>query len=151
MPLLLNNLKSAPGSTHKKKRVGRGNASGHGTYSGQGQKGQKARSGGRRGLKRKGLTQLLHNKPKIGGFSSGRDKMINVNIGELEKLFENGSVINPQKLLSAGIIKTAKPGIKILGEGKLTKKFNVVANSFSQSAKDAIIKAGGKVQKSNKR
>ena len=146
MELGLNNLKKTRGATSKKRRIGRGSGSGRGTYSGHGQKGQKARSGGRRGLKRKGLMNLLRNKPKIGGVSSGRPKLNTVNLAKLEAIFENGEEINSQKLLAKNIIKAVAPGLKILGEGTLTKKFTVVADAFSSSAKKAIIDAGGKAQ-----
>ena len=104
--LTLHNLTINKKSRKNPKRLGRGNASGHGTYSTRGQKGQKARSGGSKGLRRWALVQQLRSKPKIGGFR-----------------------------------------IKILGEGRLTKKLTVFADSFSKSAESAIIKAGGKAQK----
>ena len=146
MELSLSNLKPAPGSRKNKKRVGRGSASGHGGYSGRGQKGQRARAGGKGGLKRRGLKQLLKSKPKIGGFRSLRPKLVTVNINQLEKYFQSGEFIDGKKLIARNLIKTSKPGVKILGEGKLTKKITVVANAFSESAKKAIIEAGGKAE-----
>ncbi len=130
----------------KAKRVGRGNASGRGTYSGRGLKGQRSRSGGRSGLKRRGLSQLLRNKPKLGGFKSPHAKPEVINLVTLEKFFEAGELINPKKLLSKGLVKTLKNGVKILGQDKLSKKFTVMADSFSESAKKAIIEAGGQVK-----
>lgn len=144
--LTLHNLKINKAAKKKAKRVGRGNASGHGTYSGRGLKGQKSRSGGKSGLKRRGLRQLLRNKPKIGGFKSLRSKLAVVNLDDLEKNFEAGELINDKKLLAKNLIKTNKFGVKILGEGKLTKKLIVIADSFSESAKKGIIEAGGSIK-----
>lgn len=146
MSITLQNLKPKKGSTKRKKRVGRGNASGHGTYSGRGIKGQRARSGGKKGLKRKGLRTFLRNVPKKGGFTSLKPKMSVVNIKDLEKKFKAGSTVTYKELIKSNLIKTAKNGVKILGQGKLTKKLEIVADSFSKSAKDAIIKAGGKAE-----
>jgi len=142
----LHNLKIAKRSKKRKKRVGRGNSSGSGTYSGRGLKGQRSRSGGKKGLKRRGLNQFLKNKPKMGGFKSLKPKIVTVNIEQLEKFFADGEVVNAKKLISKKIIKSAKNGLKILGNGKLTKKLTVTADSFSESAKKAIIKVGGEVK-----
>ncbi|MFA5021625.1 MAG: 50S ribosomal protein L15 [Patescibacteria group bacterium] len=144
--LTLNNLRINKKAKKKTRRVGRGNASGRGTYSGRGMKGQRSRSGGKSGLKRRGLVNLLRNKPKLGGFRSLRPKMAIINIKQLDEIFENGELIYAKKLISKKLIKPSKSGLKVLGEGNLTKKFTVVANSFSDSAKAAITKAGGKVQ-----
>src|SRR3989338_10160525 len=95
--LTLDNLKINFGAKKKRKRVGRGNASGHGTYSGRGLKGQRARSGGKKGLKLRGLKQLLKNKPKIGGFRSLKPKMAVVNLSDLENNFSAGEIINAAK------------------------------------------------------
>jgi len=144
MALGLHNLKTAKGSkTKPKKRLGRGPGSGKGAYSGRGQKGQRARSGGKNSLKRAGLKTMLRNKPKIGGFKSQNLKMIAVNLELIEKAFSADEVVNAKKLLSKGVIKTAYPGIKILGQGALTKKMTIVADAFSESAKKAILAAGG--------
>jgi len=144
--LSLNNLKVSEGSNRKSKRLGRGNASGKGTYSARGLKGQRARSGGRGGLKRRGLNQLLRNKPKLGGFKSLQPKPEVVNLEDLQQHFADGELVNPKNLLAKKLIKTVKPGVKILGQGKLTKKLNVKANSFSESAKKVIMEAGGSIQ-----
>ena len=144
MELNLSNLKSYP---HKKiKRVGRGDASGHGTYSTRGQKGQKSRSGGKSGLKRKGLKQFLQQIPKSRGFKAIHKKMEIVNIGQLNKIFKDGEVIDLDKIFKAGLVKNKNRGIKVLGSGQLTKKFLVRVNSFSKSAENAIKKAGGNVE-----
>jgi large subunit ribosomal protein L15 len=146
MPLTLSNLKSFRGASKNRKRVGRGNSSGHGTYSTRGAKGQKARSGGKRGLKLKGFKRLMQNIPKLRGFKSLVSKMEIVNIQNLELKFENGAVIDGKKLVDAGIIRTIQFGVKILGGGKLAKNFVVKADAFSSSAKEAIEKAGGKAE-----
>jgi len=144
--LSLHNLKINKKSRKKPKRIGRGNASGHGTYSTRGLKGQRARSGGRAGLKRLAMKQLLKSKPKIGGFRSLREKMVTVNVSDLEKYFNAGEIVNPVKLFEMGLTGRSKSGVKILGNGELTKKLNVFAHKFSESAKQAIIKAGGSAQ-----
>jgi len=151
MELGLNNLKKSKGATKNKRRVGRGNASGRGTYSSRGSKGQRARSGGRGGLKRRGLMTMLRNKPKIGGFRSLKPKSNTVNISQLEAVFESGEVINPKKMVGKNLIKTVWPAVKVLGDGQLTKKFTVIADSFSESAKKAIIEAGGKAEINKKK
>lgn len=139
--LSLNNLKA---KSHKRsKRLGRGSGSGAGDYSGRGIKGQKARSGGKGGLKRRGLKQLLRNKPKIGGFKSQKPKLETINLDVLEKNFDSGAKVDTKKLFSLGLIKTKKNGVKVLGTGKLTKKLDLNLNSFSDSAKKAIVEAGG--------
>ncbi len=151
--LRLDNLKIDGSSRRRKKRVGRGNSSGRGTYSSRGIKGQRSRSGGKRGLKRRGLKDLLRNKPKIGGFKSLKPKMLTVNIYQLDKYFSDGESVNAKKLISKNIVKSDRPGIKILGSGQLKKKLYVYADDFSESAKKAIIDAGGQVKekKQNKK
>ncbi|MAF14329.1 MAG: 50S ribosomal protein L15 [Parcubacteria group bacterium] len=141
--LSLHNLKVNKKAKKKAKRVGRGNSSGSGTYSGRGLKGQRSRSGGKGGLKRRGLKQMLKSKPKVGGFKSFKPRMVTVNIDQLENIFTTGDLVNSKKLIAKNLIKTAKTGVKILGNGKLSKKLNVVANNFSETAKKAIIDAGG--------
>lgn len=144
MSLTLSNLKPASGSRKKSRRVGRGGK--RGTYSGRGMKGQRARSGGKRGLKALGLKQTLRRIPKKRGFQSLKPKSVVVNIADLEKKFSDGEIINLRGLVKTDLIKDIKNDIKILGEGKLTKKFTVIANGFSASAKKAIEEAGGKAE-----
>lgn len=144
MTLSLHNLKKFKGSTKRKKIIGRGNASGHGTYSTRGQKGQKARSG-TGGLKYLGMKKTLLSTPKFKGQKIRRPKMAVVNIDSIDRVFDADTTINAETLLSKGLISDDRAGIKILGNGNITKKFTVIAEAFSQSAKEAIIKAGGKV------
>jgi len=144
MTLTLSNLKPAKGAIKKRKDIGRGGK--RGTYSGRGLKGQKARSGGTAGLKALGMRQVIRRIPKLRGFKSHKPKMAIVNLADLEKTFENGAKVNPQELFKAGLIRGSAFGVKILGEGKLSKKLNVSAKAFSASAKEAIEKAGGQIE-----
>ncbi len=143
MTLTLHQL-SAPRGRKRRRPIGRGNASGHGTYSGRGQKGQKARTGGRRGLKRRGLKQFLQQLPKSRGFKSHFMKPTVINLSVLNAHFSTGDRVTVQKLFEKKLTVTPRVRIKILGSGKLTKKLTVVADHFSQGADSAIIKAGGK-------
>lgn len=144
MSLNLSNLKPAKGSTKKKRQVGRGGK--RGAYSGRGMKGQRARSGGKSGLKALGFRQTLLRVPKKRGFTSLKSKPVIVNLADLEKKFDTGSVVDAGKLIKAGIIRNSRFGVKVLGSGKLTKKLTVTANAFSISAKKAIEEAGGKAE-----
>ncbi|MFA6553212.1 MAG: 50S ribosomal protein L15 [Patescibacteria group bacterium] len=141
MALHLSNLKAYP--TKKRKVVGRGDASGHGTTAGKGSKGQRSRSGGRKNLYRRGLKMFLQQLPKSRGFTSFFPRHVPINVGQLEKIFEAGSVINKERLVNAGLIGDRKQSVKILGTGAVKKKLFVTAEAFSKSAKEAIIKAGG--------
>lgn len=130
MALTLSNLK--PNLPKKSpKRRGRGDASGHGSYSGKGQKGQKARSGGKRGLKLLGMRNVWRRIPKFAGFKSRKEKLAVINLKDLEKKYSKGAEI-------------ALPNFKVLGQGKITKKLIVKASAFSNRAKTAIEKAKGK-------
>lgn len=140
----LNNLQLNKAGRKKTRRLGRGNSSGRGTYSGRGIKGQKARSGVS-GLKRRGLTQMLRSKPKMGGFISSKPKMTNINLDELNRMFEAGELITPKKIIAKLSLHKSKSGVKVLGNGQLTKKLKISAHAFSESAKKAIIDAGGSV------
>jgi large subunit ribosomal protein L15 len=143
MSLTLSNLKPAKGATAKRKRVGRGGK--RGTYSGRGLKGQRSRSGGKSGLKALGLKQRLKSLPKLRGFKSLKPKMEVVNVSDLETKFADGDIITLGKLVAAKLVNTSKTGVKVLGDGKLSKKLTVSAHGFSASAKSAIEKAGGKI------
>lgn len=145
MPLTLHTIKPAAGSRKKKKRVGRGDASGHGTYSCRGMKGQRSRSGGKSGLRLKGLKQNLLNIPKFPGFKSHKPRMTAVNLDILDKKFGDGEKVNPNILLNKKIVKKLGDGIKILGNGEITKKIIIEKCQLSSGAKKAIEKAGGKV------
>ena len=146
MVLLLHQIKPAKGSAKKRKRVGRGNSSGHGTYSGRGLKGQKARSGVS-GLKRLGMKQVLLRTPKKKGFKSLKPKDQIVNLSMINKYFKEGEVINPKNLLKKGLIDNIKIGVKILATGELKiKKLRFSGVKMSESAKKQIEKKEGRVE-----
>jgi len=146
MALSLHTIKPAKGSTKKRKRVGRGNASGHGTYSGRGQKGQRSRSGGKSGLKRKGMKQILLQTPKLRGFKSDKPKNQPVNLSDLNKNFKDGAKINPNALLKLRLIDTIKEPVKILGKGELKIKNLEFSNvKISKSVEEQIKSSGGKI------
>lgn len=137
----------SPESIKKRKRVGRGNGSGHGTTSGRGTKGQLSRSGGKTRIGFEGGQMPLQRRlPHLKGFKNTRKKINNpVNIVQLEK-FKDGSVIDYNFLEKNGLITKKSNPVKILGNGNLTKKLTVRANFFSKSAIKKIEKAGGKVE-----
>jgi len=140
-------LSPAPGSKQKRKRVGRGDGSGHGTYSGRGCKGQKSRSGYKmiRGFEG-GQMPLIQRLPKKRGFVNiFRVEYSAVNINKLN-IFESGSEVTPEKLAAAGLVKSLRNPIKILGEGDINHPLSVKANKFSATAKAKIEAAGGKVE-----
>lgn len=146
MSLSLSNLKPAPGSKKKEKRVGRGNAAGGGTTAGRGTKGQKARTGGRNGLKRLGMRRMLLSFPKLGGFRSLYGRPAVVNLETLERIFVSGDTVSPKILLERGHVGTTKHGVKILGDGKLTKKLIVKDCKVSESARKKIVEVGGEIK-----
>ncbi|MDO3412948.1 50S ribosomal protein L15 [Saccharibacillus sp. CPCC 101409] len=142
----LHELSPAPGSTKERKRIGRGTSSGTGKTSGRGHKGQNSRSGGgvRPGFEG-GQNPLYRRLPKRGFVNPTRKEYAIVNIEELNNFAEN-TEITPELLKEQGIIKDAKSGIKILGNGDVTVKLTVKANKFSQSAVEKIEAAGGKTE-----
>ncbi len=93
MALQLHNLQPRPGAKKRRKRIGRGNASGHGTYSTRGMKGQRARSGGRSGLKKLGMKRIIASLPKLGGFTSHRPRAVGVSLVRLERVAQNGDTV----------------------------------------------------------
>ena len=143
----LHELAPAAGSTKEVKRIGRGHGSGNGKTAGKGHKGQKARSGGsiRPGFEG-GQMPLQRRMPKRGFNNIFAKEFAAVNVSELEKRFEDGAEVDAQALIEAGAIKNAKDGIKILGNGELTKKLTVKAAKFTAAAKEKIEKAGGKAE-----
>lgn len=141
----LHNLEMSP-SKKKRKRVGRGDSSGHGTYAGRGLKGQRSRSGGRPGIIRRGLKQTLKGIPKKRGFKSFHPKMAVVNLKELNQNFSEGERVTLEILMAKKIVKFSPTGLKVLGEGKLTKKIRIFAHRFSKKAKEAIVNAGGEAK-----
>ena len=146
MTFTLANLKPSAGSRTHSKRVGRGAGSGHGTTAGPGTKGQRARSGGRRGLAAVGLKRIMQRIPKHRGFTSIHAKAAVVNVEILQERFEAGAVITPAALLEKRLIRDIRSGVKILGQGILTKAFTIKGCDVSGSAKEKIEKAGGKIE-----
>src|SRR5829696_7941465 len=146
MAISLNSLKPAKGSTHKKKRVGRGPGSGHGKTAGRGEKGQKSRSGFSRQPGFEGGQMPLHRRlPKRGFTNIFKKEYAVVNLADLER-FDNGAAVDEAALRQAGLVKGQNDGIKVLGNGKLSKKLTVSATKFSATARQAIEAAGGTVQ-----
>ena len=141
----LHNLSRTHG--RKRRRFGRGNASGRGSYSGRGVKGQRARTGGRKGAIRRSIRRTIEKLPKRRGFSSDRLAFMPVNLDFLERHFAAGSVVTADSLRETGVKLPRGQGIKILGRGALTKKLTVAAQAFSRSAEHAITKAGGSVRR----
>ncbi|MCR5846202.1 MAG: 50S ribosomal protein L15 [bacterium] len=144
----LNDLYPAPGSTHSRKRVGRGPGSGHGKTAGRGMNGQKSRSGGgKRAGFEGGQTPLARRLPKLPGFRNiNRVEYAPVNVGRLEQKFEDGDVVNAETLVEKGIIKNTRTLVKVLGDGELTKSLTVNVDKVSESAAKKIEAAGGKVE-----
>lgn len=144
--MLQNTLRPKPGSKKNKKRVGRGNSSGHGNYSGRGVKGQNSRTGGQRRPGFEGGQMPLHRRmPKLKGFNPIMKKVFHVINVETLNIFENDAKIDSNILKEKELIKNTKNPVKILGNGELTKKLHVTADAFSKSAKEQIEKLGGSV------
>jgi large subunit ribosomal protein L15 len=144
----LHDLSPAPGSTKKRKRVGRGNASGHGTTSGRGDKGQKSRAGGGKGPGFEGgQNPLAMRLPKLPGFTNHwRQEYEIVNVGRLEALFATGDIVDGDALKAKGVIKSADAPVKVLGDGDLTKALAVRVAKVSGTARAKIEAAGGTVE-----
>ena len=144
--MIIHELSPMPGSTKVSKRKGRGNGTGNGKTAGRGQKGQKSRSGGgvRVGFEG-GQMPLARRIPKRGFNNIFAKPLEGVNVAALEK-FDDGAVVDAQALLDAGVLSKCRYGVKILGNGALTKKLTVKASAFSASAKEKIEGAGGKAE-----
>ena len=143
----LHDLSPAAGSSKERKRIGRGPASGQGKTAGKGHKGQKARAG--RGMRpgfEGGQMPLQRRIPKRGFNNIFATEMAIANIAALDKYFDDGATVTVDALIEKGIIKKTLDGVKILGQGELTKKLTVQANAFSDSAKSKIEAAVGKAE-----
>ena len=139
----LSNLRPAEGSKHSDNfRRGRGHGSGNGKTAGKGHKGQKARSGAPRPGFEGGQMPLYRRLPKRGFTNINSKEIVGINVSALER-FENDSVVSVETLLETGVIKNPQDGVKILGNGELTKKLVVKANAFSEGAKAKIEAVGG--------
>ena len=144
---MLEKLSPPIGAKKKRKRVGRGDGSGHGTYSGRGCKGQKSRSGNkvRPGFEG-GQMPLIKRLPEKRGFTNiFKAQYSTVNISQLG-VFEPGSEVTPEKLVASGIVKSLKHPIKILAAGEMAHPLTIKANKFSAAAKAKIEAAGGKAE-----
>lgn len=143
----LNELSPAPGARKVRFRVGRGLGSGNGKTSGKGQKGQKSRSGGgvRTGFEG-GQMPIYRRLPKRGFKNIFANVYAEVNVETLNR-FEDGTTVDAVALVEAGVLKNIQDGVRVLGNGELTKKLTVVANGFTKSAEEKITAAGGKVEK----
>ena len=142
----LANLKSAEGSVSSNNfRRGRGHGSGNGKTAGKGHKGQKARSGQPRIGFEGGQMPLYRRLPKRGFKNVGRAQIETISLSDLEK-FDDGADVTIEALLEKGIIRDAKDGVKVLGNGELTKKVNVAVNAYSAGAKAKIEELGGKAE-----
>ncbi len=143
----LHELKPNPGSVKERKRLGRGTASGQGKTGGKGQKGQNSRSGGgvRPGFEG-GQMPLYRRLPKRGFTNIFATVYAEINVEVLNDMFEDGAIITPNLLKETGILKRQLDGVKVLGNGEITKKLTVKANKFSKSAVEKIEAAGGKVE-----
>ena len=143
----LHDLSPAAGSAKERKRIGRGPASGQGKTAGKGHKGQKARAGrGMRAGFEGGQMPLQRRIPKRGFNNIFATEMAIANVAALDKYFEDGATVTIDALIEKGIIKKTMDGVKILGQGEISKKLTVQANAFSDSAKSKIEAAGGKAE-----
>lgn len=146
MAISLNTLKPAKGSTHKKKRVGRGPGSGLGKTAGRGEKGQKSRSGYSRKIGFEGGQMPLHRRlPKRGFTNIFKKRWLEISLASLEQHFEADAEITPEVLHERGLIKKAKYDVVVLGNGDISKPLRVSAHRFTKSAREKIEKAGGAV------
>lgn len=144
----INDLFPAPGSRKPRKRVGRGNGSGHGSTAGRGDKGQGSRAGGTKGAGFEGgQTPLAMRLPKLPGFKNrNRVEFAVVNVSRLEEVFADGDVVDSQSLVAKGVVKSLSAPVKVLGDGELKKKLTVRVDKVSAPAKQKIEAAGGTVE-----
>ncbi|CAN5736628.1 50S ribosomal protein L15 [soil metagenome] len=146
MALALNNLRPTKGSTHKKKRVGRGPGSGLGKTAGRGHKGQKSRSGYSSKIGFEGGQMPLQRRlPKRGFTNIFKKKWLEISLAKLEENFNAGDEITPEVLHERGLIKKAKHDLVILGTGEMSKALKISAHRFTKTAKDKIQRAGGSI------
>lgn len=143
----LHDLSPAEGSKKARKRIGRGPASGQGKTAGKGHKGQEARSGGgvRPGFEG-GQMPLQRRVPKRGFTNIFRTEYATVNVADLEARFDDGATVDVDAIVASGLLKKTLDGVKVLGNGEITKKLDVKVNAFSETAKAKIEAAGGKAE-----
>ncbi len=139
-------IRPARGAKHSVKKIGRGNASGHGTSSGRGGKGQTARSGGSRGIQARAFKFLLQSTPKLRGFTSIAVKPAEVSLSDLETKFNVGETVDLAALKAKRIVPRAAAAAKILSSGALNKKLTIVGIKASKVAAEKITAAGGEIK-----
>jgi len=140
----LHNLTPRPGSTKDRKRVGRGPGSGHGKTAGRGHKGAQSRSGYKRRRNFEGgQMPYVRRLPKRGFTNIFKKEWLEISLAKIEENFNAGDVVTPEILHERGLIKKAKHDLVILGNGDVTKSFNISAHRFTKTAKEKIEKAGG--------
>ena len=144
----IHDLFPAPGSRKPRKRVGRGNGSGHGSTAGRGDKGQNSRAGGGKGPGFEGGQNPMHMRlPKLPGFTNrNRVEYTVVNVSRLDQIFSDGDVVSCETLVDKGVIKSANEIVKVLGDGELSKKLTIRVDKVSVPAKAKIEAAGGTVE-----
>lgn len=143
----LHELAPAKGSKKAVKRIGRGTASGQGKTAGKGHKGQKARAGYSQRVGFEGGQMPLQRRlPKRGFNNIFAKEIVTVNVSDLEARFNDGDVVDAEALIKVGLIKKAKDGVKVLGNGDLTKKLTVKVNAYSKTAKEKIEAVGGSAE-----
>lgn len=143
----LHELSPAPGSVKERKRIGRGAASGQGKTAGKGHKGQKARSGSNAHIGFEGGQMPLQRRiPKRGFVNIFAKEIATVNVAAINDKFDDGATVTIEALVESSLVKKTLDGVKVLGQGELTKKLTVQANAFSASAKAKIEAAGGKAE-----
>lgn len=144
----IHDLFPAPGSRKNRKRVGRGNGSGHGSTAGRGDKGQNSRAGGGKGPGFEGGQNPMHMRlPKLPGFTNrNRVEYSVVNVSRLDQLFADGDVVTSASLVEKGVIKSASELVKVLGDGEISKKLTIQVDKVSVPAKAKIEAAGGTVE-----
>lgn len=144
----IHDLFPAPGSRKNRKRVGRGNGSGHGSTAGRGDKGQNSRAGGGKGPGFEGGQNPMHMRlPKLPGFTNrNRVEYSVVNVSRLDMVFADGDTVDCEALVAKGVIKSAAEQVKVLGDGELSKKLTVKVDKVSAPAKAKIEAAGGTVE-----
>lgn len=144
--LQVHTIKSAAGARHRTKRVGRGNASGHGTTATRGGKGQTARSGGSSGLRALAFKRLLQSAPKRRGFTSLNGKPAAVYLRDLDRRFTDGAEVTLAALKESGIVSKNARAAKVVGGGTLTKKLQLSGLACTKGARETIMAAGGEVK-----
>ena len=147
--MILNDVHTGIQKRKKRKRIGRGPGSGHGKTSGRGHNGYFSRSGSRRRQGFEGGQMPLFRRVAKRGFNNRAfaDRVVIINVGQLEKAFEDGADVSIEALVTRGIIPSRFDAVKVLGDGDLTRKFTVKAHRFSRSAEAKIVAAGGKFER----